>query len=51
MFKKEAILMLVVLFTATILGGCASIAVHSKGDVMPPPYAGTNLAITKTKKL
>ena len=42
---------IIFMLLAVVLSGCSTVAVHSKDDVTPPAYAGTNVALTKTKKL
>jgi len=42
---------LVFLLFIVISGGCSSVVVHTKVDATPSPYSGTNIALTKTKKL
>ena len=39
------------LLLAAVLSACSTIAVHSDKDVAPEPYAGTKIAVTKTKRL
>ncbi|MFC1774061.1 hypothetical protein ACFL3A_12010 [Pseudomonadota bacterium] len=39
------------LLLITVLSACSTIAVHSDKEVTPSPYAGTNIAVTKTKRL
>lgn len=50
MLKMINYKLLLSIFLAIALNGCSTIVVHSKPDVTPPPYAGTGVAITKTKK-
>ena len=39
------------LLLVALLSACSTIAVHSDKEVTPSPYAGTNIAVTKTKRL
>ena len=39
------------LLLVTVLSACSTIAVHSDKEVTPSPYAGTNIAVMKTKRL
>lgn len=39
------------LLLVTVLSACSTIAVHTDKEVTPSPYAGTNIAVTKTKRL
>jgi uncharacterized protein YceK len=39
------------LLSVSVLGGCSTIAAHSDKEVTPSPYAGTHIAVTKTKRL
>ncbi len=38
------------LFFGRALSGCSTVAVHSSKEAAPPPYAGTNIAFSKTKQ-
>jgi uncharacterized protein YceK len=41
----------ILLLPVAVLSGCSTIAVHSDKEVTPSPYAGTHIAVTKTKRL
>ena len=42
---------IIVVLLVAVLSGCSTIVVHSKKDATPPPYSGTKVALTTTKKL
>ncbi len=42
---------IILLLLIAVLNGCSTVAVHLVKDVAPPPYSGTNVALTNTKKI